>query len=148
MVAHERLHAQPRIPNVRAARHATQRRRKHSTRARHATLLRFSAGLFVVFAMVMGYVMLMANLTSMNYAVARAERQRAALVDQTARLDDRVAALRSQERLSRVATMLGMRDAQQYAVVSLAPAAKAAKAAHVRGPLLGNLAALFTPKYR
>lgn len=145
MVAQERLHARPRIPNVRTARNATERRRTHSARTRHATLAKFCLCLSIVFIMVMGYVMLMANLTSMNYAIARAERQRAVLVDQTARLDDRVAALRSQERLSRVAAQLGMRDAQQFAIVSLAPVARPDR---THGPLLANLAALFTPKYR
>ena len=67
----------------------------------------------------MGYVMLMANLTSLNYAVARAEAQRVALQDQTARLDDRIAMLRSQERLASIANKLGMRDASEYAIVQL-----------------------------
>ena len=51
----------------------------------------------------MGYVTLTARLTSLNYAVGRAERERTALQTETARLDERVAALRSDDRLAHVA---------------------------------------------
>ena len=71
---------------------------------------------------VMFYVMLTARLTSLNFAVARAERTRASLQAETARLDDRMAALRSDDRLLRIATQLQMREPQQFALVSLPPA--------------------------
>jgi uncharacterized membrane protein YgcG len=70
----------------------------------------------------MFYVMLMANLTSLNYAVSRADRQRASLQAETARLEDRLAALRSDDRLSKMATQLRMREPAQFAMVTLPPA--------------------------
>ncbi len=75
--------------------------------------------LCVIVVLLMSYVMLMANLTGLNYSVARTQRERAALQDQTARLDEQIAALTSQDRLSAIAAKLGMRDAQTYAIVAL-----------------------------
>ena len=126
MIAQRQIEAQPRVRNVRTARAATQQRRKKTSRQRYAHLGRFVTGLAVSIVLMIGYVMLMANLTSLNYAVARAEHERVALQDQTARLDDRIAALRSQDRLSAIANKLGMHDPQQYAVVQLPAPAKAA----------------------
>lgn len=65
------------------------------------------------------YVTLTAHLTSLNYAVAKAERQRADLQAETARLDDELAALRSDDRLARLAARLHMTDPQEFAVISL-----------------------------
>ena len=119
MIAQRQLESKPRVRNVRTARAATKTRRKKTTQQRYQHLGRFVFCLTAVVVLLMGYVMLMANLTSLNYAVARAEQQRIALQDQTARLDDRIAALRSQERLAAIANRLGMRDAQAYAIVQL-----------------------------
>ncbi|MDQ6929430.1 MAG: hypothetical protein M3126_02020 [Candidatus Eremiobacteraeota bacterium] len=131
MIAQRQLDTQPRIRNVRTARAATQTRRKKTTRQRHAFMGRFVFCLGAVVVLLMGYVMLMANLTSLNYAVTRAEKQRVALQDQTARLDDRIAALRSQERLAGIAGRLGMRDAQQYAIVQLPQIARPVQASRL-----------------
>ena len=119
MIAQRQLESKPRVRNVRTARAATHTRRKKTTQQRYQHLGRFVFCLSAVVVLLMGYVMLMANLTSLNYAVARAEKDRVALQDQTARLDDRIAALRSQERLAGIANKLGMRDAQAYAIVQL-----------------------------
>ncbi|MDP9018258.1 MAG: hypothetical protein M3N19_08050, partial [Candidatus Eremiobacteraeota bacterium] len=131
------LETKPRISNVRTARAATQSRRKKSSQQRYAHLGRFVLGLAAVVVLLMGYVMMMANLTSLNYAVARAEHERVALQDQTARLDDRIAALRSQERLAGIAGKLGMHDAQAYAIVQLPQKPHAAA-----GPRLAVLSTL------
>ncbi len=81
--------------------------------------MQFCAILTVTLFGVMLYVTLTARLTSLNYAVARAERDRAALQSETARLDDRLAALKSDDRLARVAATLHMQDPAQFAMVSL-----------------------------
>jgi len=119
MVAYQ---AQPRVRNVRTAKHATHMRKSHASRSRYSGLVRFSAVLGVVLCGVMFYVMLMANLTSLNYSVSRADRQRASLQAETARLDDRLAALRSDDRLAKLAAQLHMREPQQFAMVTLPPA--------------------------
>ena len=119
MIAQRLLETQPRIRNVRTARAATHTRRKKTTQQRYHHLGRFVFCLTAVVVLLVGYVMLMSNLTSLNYAVARAEKERVALQDQTARLDDRIAALRSQERLAAIGAKLGMHDAQGYAIVAL-----------------------------
>lgn len=119
MIAQRQLEPKPRVRNVRTARVASQQRREKTNKQRHAHLGRFVALLGAVVVLLMGYVMLMANLTSLNYAVARADHERIALQDQTSRLDDRLAMLSSQERLAAIAAKLGMRDAQAYAIVQL-----------------------------
>lgn len=63
--------------------------------------------------------MLTAHLTSLNYAIAKAELQRADLQAETARLDDRLAQLESDDRLARLATRLHMSGPEQFAVVTL-----------------------------
>jgi hypothetical protein len=65
------------------------------------------------------YVMLTARLTSLNYAVAKAKLERSELQAQTARLDDQLAALRSDDRLAWVAARLHMQDPTQFAMVQL-----------------------------
>jgi biopolymer transport protein ExbB/TolQ len=118
MVAYQ---ARPRLRNVRTAKHATHLRKTHASRARYTALVRFCGVFGVVLVGVMTYVMLMANLTSLNYAVSRADLRRAALQAETARLDDRLAALRSDDRLAKLAAQLHMREPQQFALVTLPP---------------------------
>jgi hypothetical protein len=104
---------------VRTARQATQQRFSRKVRARYSALLQFCAVLAIVLCGVMLYVMLIARLTGLNYAVAKAEHQRTALEAETARLDDRLAALKSDDHLARVAARLHMQDPTQFAFVSL-----------------------------
>lgn len=104
---------------VRTARNATQRRVSRAARARYSTLLQFCTALGVVLVLVMGYVTLTARLTSLNYAVAKAQLERSTLQSQTARLDDEVAKLSSDDRLAQVAAKLHMQYPQQFAQVSL-----------------------------
>ena len=121
MIAQRVVESRPRVRNVRSARVASQQRRNRAANMRSATLWRFFTLLTVVLALLIGYVMAISNLTGLDYAVARAERQRVALQDETARLDDRIALLRSQERLAAIAAEFGMKDAQQFAIVTVPP---------------------------
>ncbi|HEY8298529.1 MAG TPA: hypothetical protein VIG32_10980 [Candidatus Baltobacteraceae bacterium] len=138
MIAHQRLDARPHIPNVRTAKNATERRRGRASRARYAGFTRFCAVLAIVLAGVMGYVVLMTHLTSMNYALSRAERQRTALQAETLRLDDRLARLRSDDRLAAIAASLHMHDPQQFAIVKLPPPVETRAGSHLA--LLSNFA--------
>jgi cell division protein FtsL len=128
---------------VRTARQATQQRVSRKARARYSSLWQFCGVLVVVLLGVMLYVTLTARLTSLNYAVARAERERTALQAETARLDDQLAALKSDDRLARVAASLHMQDPAQFAMVSL-PAPK--RAAPSRLAFFTGLAGLFGAK--
>jgi hypothetical protein len=131
--------------NVRTAKRATQRRISRKDRARYIGLVRFCACLGVALSLVMVYVMLTARLTSLNYAVARAQHERVSLQAETARLDDRLAALRSDDRLAAVAGRLHMHDPQQFAIVTLPPAAHTGDdRTHLA--LLAGLASLFGAK--
>lgn len=111
--------AAPEKVRVRTARNATQRRVSRAARAKYSALLQFCAVLGVLLFGVMLYVTLTARLTSLNYAVAKAQRERTALQAETARLDDQLAALKSDDRLARVAATLHMQDPTQFAMVSL-----------------------------
>lgn len=109
----------PRIANARTARNATQSRIVKNSRERYGGLMRVGAVLAVVLSGLMAYVMLTSNITRLTYAVAHADRQRAHLREQTARLDDKIASMRSDERLAAIARKLGMHEAQTFAVVRL-----------------------------
>ncbi len=111
----------PRIPNPRTARNATQKRIVKSNRARYGALTRVGAVLTLVLTGLMVYVMLTSNVTSLTYAAAKAHHQRDILQQQTARLDDQIAAARSDERLAAMARKLQMTDPQVFALVRLAP---------------------------
>ncbi len=136
--------AQARVQNVRTAKQATQRRISRKERARYAGLLRFCAGLAMVLCLVMLYVMLTARLTGLNYAMAKGERERVMLTAETARLDDRIAALRSDDRLAGVAARLHMQDPDRFAIVTLPAPLQHHERAHVA--LLSGLASLFAEK--
>jgi cell division protein FtsL len=129
---------------VRTAKHATQRRISRKERARYIGLVRFFGVFAVALSLVMIYVMMTARLTSLNYAVAKAQHERATLQAETARLDDRLAALRSDDRLASVAARLHMRDPQQFAIVTLPPPARTDDRAHLA--FLAGLASLFGAK--
>jgi uncharacterized membrane protein YgcG len=138
--------AQPKqLPrNVRTAKHATQRRISRKERARYIGLVRFCGVLAVALSLVMIYVMLTARLTSLNYSMAKAQRERVALLAETARLDDRLAALRSDDRLAALAARMHMQDPQQFAVVTLPAPARSEDRAHLA--FLAGLASLFGAK--
>jgi hypothetical protein len=132
-----------RIPRPRTVRAATARRIVRKSRARYAGLTRVLTVLIGVLLPLMGYVVLTANLTGLSYAVATARAQREALEEQTMRLDDRIAALRSDDRLAQLAARLGMREPQLFAVVRIEPP-KVARAGP-RFPVLSSIADFFAP---
>ena len=144
MLAQPLREEKPRISNARTAKNATQRRVSRAARARYSGLMKFCGVLAIGLTLVMGYVTLTARLTSLNYAVARAQRERAELQAQTAQLDERLAALRSDDRLARVAAQLHMSDPQQFAIVTLPEPAHPVDRSHLA--FLTGLANLFGAK--
>ena len=119
MIAQQRIPAYE-IPrtHARPAR-STRRRATRAKRRAYVSLGRIAVAISLVIVPLMVYVMLTSNLTGMHYAVSRVEAQRAALTDETQRLDDKIARLESRERLSAIAARLHMHDAREYAVVAL-----------------------------
>jgi len=145
MLAQPRQEARPRPSkprtNVRTAKNATQRRISRKDRARYVGLARFCGVLAIALCLVMVYVMLTARLTSLNYAVAKAQHERVTLQAQGARLDDQLAALRSDDRLANVAARLHMQYPQQFALVTLPAPVHHEDRSHLA--LLSGLATLF-----
>ena len=140
MIQPQVFHERQRIRNPRSARTATKTRIVRNSRARYVGIIRVCSGLGLLLFAFLGYVMLTSNVTSLTYAVARAHHQREALQEETARLDDRIAALRSQERLAAIAAKLGMHESQQFALVTLgAPPVARANAF----PVLSSIAGWF-----
>ena len=101
------------------ARDASRRRVRRSRLQGYGMLARIVGVLAIGFVLMLSYVMLMANLTSMNYSLGRASATRLGLLDETTRLEDQLAHLRSRERLTDVASKLHMHDPQTFAVVEL-----------------------------
>lgn len=91
--------------------------------------------------LLMGYVVLTSSLTGLSYAVATAQHQRESMLEETMRLDDRIAELRSDDRLSAIAARLGMREPERFASVSIKPPDLAERSSH--GVTLSSLAGLF-----
>ncbi len=133
----------PRIPNPRTVRAATQRRIVRKSRARYAEVTRVFTAVTCVLVLLMGYVVLTSSLTGSSYAVAKARADREALEEETMRLDDRIAALRSDDRLAELAARMGMREPQTFAVVRIAPP----RGARIRPRFstLSSLAGFFLP---
>jgi hypothetical protein len=131
LVQPRQLERKHRIANPRTARNATHRRIDKKSRVRYAALLRVSGVLTIVLAFLMGYVVLTSNLTGLSYAVANAKHERAELQAETARLDDRIAALSSDDRLAALAAKLNMSEPQHFAVVALPPAAQPPQERHI-----------------
>ena len=122
---------------------ATQRRIARKSRARYVGVARAAALITVTLALLMCYVVLMSGLTGLSYAISSATARREALQEETMRLDDRIAALRSDERLSALAARLGMSEPQRFAVIRLQPVHVAST--HKSFALLSSLAGLFVP---
>ena len=129
---------------VRTARQATERRVSRKQRAKYSTLWQFCGILAVVLFGVMAYVTLTARLTSLNYSVAKAQRERSVLQTGTARLDDQLASLKSDDRLARVAAKLHMQDPAQFAMVSLPAPARVQQPSRLA--FFAGLAGLFGAK--
>jgi hypothetical protein len=130
MIALKAMPPEPQPRHVERGRSATKRRFRRANRRSYAAFLRVGALAAVFVAPLMLYVMLTANLTSLNYKLARVEAQRIALQAETMRQDDRIAKLESRERLSVLAAQLKMHDPQMYGVISLPAVHPAAAAPH------------------
>jgi hypothetical protein len=130
MIALKAIPPEPHPRHVERGRSATRRRLRRAHRRSYVAFFRVGAvaALFVVPLML--YVMLTANLTSLNYKLARVELQKLALQAETMRQDDRIAKLESRERLAALAARLKMHDPQMYAVVSLPQAPPAPGPGH------------------
>ena len=103
-----------RVIYVRAA---TQRRVRRTRRRMRAPVLALLTLTFAALIPLLGYVTLTANLTSLNYALARTDRERLTLLEDTQRLDERIARLQSPDRLAALAGKLKLHDPHVYAVV-------------------------------
>jgi hypothetical protein len=108
---------QPRL-QVRA-RDAARRRVRRTRVQGYAVLARIALAFGVVLVPVMIYVLLMGNLTALNSTLAHATERKTALVEETMRLDDRIAHLQSRERLADLAARMHMHDPHVYAVVDV-----------------------------
>jgi ABC-type Fe3+ transport system permease subunit len=107
------------VTRSRAARGAAERRRARTKRMRYAMTVRIAAIVGTLTACVVVYLALMGNVERINYELARADRERAVLVEKSTQLDDTLARLRSRERLARVAASLGMHESQTFVSISL-----------------------------
>ena len=117
MIAHKAVQQPPRVAG--RARDAARRRVRRTRLNGYAMLARIAASFAVLLVPVMIYVMLMANLTGMNYALAHETQHKLALQEETMRLEDRIGQLRSRDRLADLALKLRMHDPHVYAVVDL-----------------------------
>jgi hypothetical protein len=118
MIALQAIPPEPQPRHVERGRNATRRRFRRAQQRSYAAFLRVGAAAAVLVLPLMLYVMLTANLTSLNYKLARVETQRLALQAETLRQEDRIAKLESRERLSALAARLKMHDPRMYAVIS------------------------------
>lgn len=114
MIAAQRVVAEPRVERARTA---TRQRTRRTRRRLHAPVRAVVTLAIVLLLPLLGYVTLTANLTSLNYSLARAERDRTALLGDVQRRDERIARLESPDRLAAVAGVLRMHDPHVYAVV-------------------------------
>ena len=103
-----------RVVHVRAA---TKQRVRHTRRRMRAPLLAMLTLTLVALVPLLVYVTLTARLTSLNYALVRSDLERTALLEDTQRLDERLARLQSPDRLAALAGQLKLHDPHVYAVV-------------------------------
>ncbi len=101
------------------ARDAARRRGRRMRLQGYIMLVRIATGFAIFLVPVMIYVLLMGNLTALNYSLAHVTQQKSDLVEETMQLDDRIAQLESRERLAGLAARLHMHDPHQYAVVDV-----------------------------
>ncbi|MGA9943438.1 MAG: hypothetical protein WBE79_06240 [Candidatus Cybelea sp.] len=134
-----------RIRNPRTVRAATQRRIVRKSRARYMSLGRVLSALGVVLLLLMAYVVLTSSLTGLSYSVASARAQREALQEETMRLDDRISALRADDRLAILAARMGMREPESLAVVRIVQPRPAVARMPSKFPMLSSLAGFFMP---
>ena len=122
MINAQRIAAQPQpaAPELRRidrVRHATKRRARRTRRRMHRPAYAVITLAIAVLVPLLAYVTLTANITSLNFALAHASHDRAQLLEDSQRLDDRIARLQSPERLATLAAALKLHDPHVYAVV-------------------------------
>ena len=103
-----------RVVHVRAA---TIRRVRRTRRRMRAPVLAMLTLTLMALVPLLGYVTLTSRLTSLNYALVRTDLQRTSLLEDTQRLDERIARLQSPDRLAALAGKLKLHDPHVYAVV-------------------------------
>jgi hypothetical protein len=103
-----------RVVHVRAA---TIRRVRRTRRRMRAPVLALLSLTLVALLPLLGYVTLTSHLTSLNYALVHTDLKRTALLEETQRLDERIARLQSPDRLAALAGKLKLHDPHVYAVV-------------------------------
>ena len=103
-----------RVVHLRAA---TIQRVRRTRRRMRAPVLAMLTLTIVALVPLLGYVTLTSRLTSLNYALVRTDLQRTALLEETQRLDERIARLQSPDRLAALAGKLKLHDPHVYAVV-------------------------------
>ena len=108
---------QPRV--YENAREAARKRGRRTKMQGYSMLARIATIFAVLLVPVMIYVLLMGNLTALNYSLAHATQQKIDLQEETMRLDDRIAQLQSRERLAALANKLHFHDPHVYAVVEV-----------------------------
>ena len=121
MISAQRVAPQP-IPELRRidrVRHATQRRTRRTRRRLHRPVFAVVALALAVLVPLLAYVTLTANVTSLSFAIVRADRERTALANDAQRLDNTIAKLQSPERLAALAGKLHLHDPHVYAVVRI-----------------------------
>jgi hypothetical protein len=121
MIAAQRAVPEPR--RIVYVRDATIQRRRRTRRRMRAPVLAVLTLTLAALVPLLAYVTLTANLTSLNYALARTDRERVALLEDTQRQDERIARLQSPDRLAALAGKLKLHDPHVYAVVRV-PEAK------------------------
>jgi hypothetical protein len=120
VIAHKAMQdprPQPRVAMT--AREAARRRGRRTKRQGYSALGRIAVLFAIVLVPVMIYVLLMGNLTALNYSLAHATQKKIELQEETLRLDDRIARLESRERLAELAIKLHLHDPHVYAVVEV-----------------------------
>lgn len=120
MIAQKAMQEPRPQPRVAMTAREAARRRGRRTKRQGYTGLGFIAALFaVVLVPMMIYLLLMSNLTALNYSLAHATQKKLELQEETMRLDDRIARLESRERLAELAIKLHLHDPHVYAVVDV-----------------------------
>ncbi len=110
----------PRSPRgTRSGRNAAYVRRKRTRRQRYANIARIFTTVGILTVAIVVYLALMANVTRMNYELAKTVHAKTALVDESSRLDDRIARLVTSERLAVIAKHLGMHEPDTFARITL-----------------------------
>ncbi len=143
LIASRSIQRNSRIRNPRTVRAATARRIGRASRARHAAVLRVFVGLLAVLTPAHGLRRAHVEPDGAELSVSQAQTKREALLEETMRLDDRIAALRSDDRLAVLAARLGMREPQRFAVIR--PEMPKVAQARPRFPVLSSIAGFFAP---